>query len=297
MLSSISIALPPHAILSARALRPGYEPRPRQEILSTITSLIALWFQGLLIEDGGTTVADEIRMAGEIRIGTSGFSYKEWLGNFYPAKLAGPKMLGYYAERLPTVEINYTFRAMPRVEMLQRWAEQVPDRFRFALKAPQRITHFARLKGAGETLDYFVKVSAALDGKLGPALFQLPPDMKRDDALLRDFLSEMGGRMRTAFEFRNASWFDDSVLRILRESGAALCIAESEKLSTPVERTAPWVYVRLRKEGYDDAALAQWADKLRRFADSGADTYVYLKHEEAAPDLALRLRSMLKGAL
>ncbi|MFI5352792.1 MAG: DUF72 domain-containing protein [Candidatus Binatales bacterium] len=155
-------------------------------------------------------------MATEIRIGTSGFSYKEWLGKFYPPKLPGAKMLEFYARRLATVEINYTFRAMPRAGMLERWATQVPDHFRFALKAPQRITHFARLKGAGESLDYFVKTSAELEGKMGPVLFQLPPDMKRDVASLREFIAQIGGRIRPAFEFRNASWFDDTVLQALR---------------------------------------------------------------------------------
>ena len=234
-------------------------------------------------------------MATEIRVGTSGFSYKEWLGKFYPPKLPGAKMLAYYAQRLPTVEINYTFRAMPRAGMLERWAAMVPAHFRFALKAPQRITHFARLKGAAENLDYFVKISALLEGKLGPALFQLPPDLKRDLPLLRDFVAQIGGRIRAAFEFRNLSWFDDSVLQALREGGAALCIAESEKLSTPVERTAPWVYARLRKETYDDAGLKEWAERLQRLA--GDEVYVFLKHEDAAPDLAQRLRAMMPGAL
>jgi uncharacterized protein YecE (DUF72 family) len=236
-------------------------------------------------------------MQGETRIGTSGFSYKEWLGKFYPPKLPGAKMLEHYAGSLPTVEINYTFRAMPKPGMLERWAEQVPAHFRFALKAPQRITHFARLKGSGESLDYFLKMAAALDSKLGPALFQLPPDFKRDLPLLSDFIALIRRRIRPAFEFRNASWFDDAVLQALRDGGAALCIAESEKLSTPVERTASWVYVRLRKETYDDAALAEWARKLQDFADAGAENYVYFKHEDAAPELAGRLRAILKGAL
>jgi len=236
-------------------------------------------------------------MATEIRIGTSGFSYKEWLGKFYPPKLPGAKMLEYYARRLATVEINYTFRAMPRAGMLERWARQVPEHFRFALKAPQRITHFARLKGAVESLDYFVKMSAALEGKMGPALFQLPPDMKRDVALLREFLAQIGGRIRAAFEFRDASWFDDSVLQALRDGGAALCIAESDKLSTPVERTASWVYARLRKETYDDAGLKEWARRLQRLAGDGSEVYAYLKHEDAAPDLAERLLAMVQGKI
>jgi len=233
-------------------------------------------------------------MATEIRIGTSGFSYKEWLGKFYPPKLPGAKMLEYYARRLATVEINYTFRAMPRAGMLERWAAQVPEHFRFALKAPQRITHFARLKGAAESLDYFVKTSAELEGKMGPVLFQLPPNMKRDVPLLREFIAQIGGRIRPAFEFRNASWFDDSVLQALRDGGAALCIAESDKLSTPVERTASWVYARLRKEAYDDAGLKEWARRLQRLAGDGYEVYAYLKHEDAAPDLAERLLAMIR---
>jgi uncharacterized protein YecE (DUF72 family) len=234
--------------------------------------------------------------SGRVRIGTSGFSYKEWLGGFYPPKLAGPKMLAYYAQRLPTVEINYTFRAMPKAEMLRRWGEQVPADFRFALKAPQRITHIERLVGAGESLDYFVKAAAALGDKLGPTLFQLPPDFKCDIAKLRDFLAHLGSRIGAAFEFRNQSWFDDSVLQALRESRAALCIAESDKLATPIERTAPYVYVRLRREGYDDVALRVWAERIGGFAADGADVFVYLKHEESAPELAMRLRTMLDGA-
>src|ERR1700758_379257 len=126
-------------------------------------------------------------MAPQVRIGASGFSYKEWLGRFYPPKLPGTKMLTYYAERLPTVEINYTFRAMPRRSMLEGWAAKTPANFRFALKAPQRITHFARLRGIQENLDYFIETASALGEKLGPILFQLPPDLVRDDALLTDF--------------------------------------------------------------------------------------------------------------
>jgi uncharacterized protein YecE (DUF72 family) len=229
----------------------------------------------------------------EIRIGTSGFSYKEWLGSFYPAKLPGGKMLEFYAQRMPTVEINYTFRAMPKAAMFERWAEQTPAHFRFALKAPQRITHFARLKGAEESLEYFITIANSLGEKLGPVLFQLPPDMKRDVPLLQNFLANLNSKLHAAFEFRHTSWFDDSVLRVLQEGRAALCIAESEKISAPIERTAPWVYVRMRKESYDDAALHQWADRLRGFAEAGAETYAYLKHEDNAPALAARLSSML----
>jgi uncharacterized protein YecE (DUF72 family) len=236
-------------------------------------------------------------MGATIRIGTSGFSYKEWLGGFYPEKLAGPKMLAHYAARLPTVEINYTFRAMPKREMLEKWATQTPEHFRFALKAPQRITHFARLRGVDDTVAYFAEVASAMGERLGPSLFQLPPGFKCDVALLRDFLALLKGKLRAAFEFRDRSWFDDSVMRTLAEGGAALCIAESEKLSAPVERTAPFVYLRLRNEDYDDAGLAAWAKRLSAMAAEAEEIYLYFKHEDHAPDLALRLREMLKGAL
>lgn len=236
-------------------------------------------------------------MGATIRIGTSGFSYKEWLGGFYPEKLAGPKMLAHYAARLPTVEINYTFRAMPKREMLEKWATQTPEHFRFALKAPQRITHFARLRGVDDTVAYFAEVASAMGERLGPSLFQLPPGFKCDVPLLRDFLALLRGKLRAAFEFRDRSWFDDSVMRTLAEGGAALCIAESEKLSTPVERTAPFVYLRLRNEDYDDAGLAAWAKRLSAMAAEAEEIYLYFKHEDHAPDLALRLREMLEGAL
>jgi uncharacterized protein YecE (DUF72 family) len=235
-------------------------------------------------------------MASQVRIGASGFSYKEWLGNFYPPKLPGSKMLAYYAERLPTVEINYTFRAMPRRAMLERWAEQTPAHFRFALKAPQRITHFARLRSTQETVGFFAETAAALGERLGPVLFQLPPDFSRDVPLLREFIATLGGRLRAAFEFRNRSWFEgDSVLQALGDGGAALCIAESDRQASPVERTAPYVYVRLRKETYDDGALREWAARLQRVGEGADEIYVYFKHETGAPALAARLERMLSG--
>ena len=230
----------------------------------------------------------------EIRIGASGFSYKEWLGHFYPAKLSGAKMLAYYAERLPAVEINYTFRRMPKASTFEGWIQKTPPNFRFALKASQRITHFDRLRGTQSALDYFIEVAGALRDRLGPVLFQLPPDLPRDDELLTDFLDEIGGRVRATFEFRNRSWFNDRVLEILRTKRAALCIAESEKLASPVECTAPFAYLRLRNETYDDAGLELWASRIRALAEQAQEIYVFFKHESAAPDLANRLAAMLK---
>ena len=234
-------------------------------------------------------------MGAVIRIGASGFSYKEWLGGFYPTKLAGAKMLAYYAERLPTVEINYTFRAMPKRSMLEGWSVKTPANFRFALKAPQRITHFARLRGVKDSLDYFVETAGALGERLGPVLFQLPPDFQRDDAVLSDFLGQVDRRVRPAFEFRNRSWFDPAVMGILRTAGAALCIAETDKMASPVERTAAHVYLRLRKENYDDSGLAEWAARIRALAPEAEEIYVYFKHEAAAPELAARLQTLVAG--
>ncbi len=230
----------------------------------------------------------------DILIGTSGFSYKEWLGGFYPQKLPATRMLEYYSERMPTVEINYTFRAMPKTTMLEGWASRTPASFRFALKAPQRITHFARLRDAKETTDTFVERASVMGERLGPALFQLPPDFKLDLPLLRDFLAILKGRIRAAFEFRNRSWFDDSVMTALADNGAALCIAETEKLASPLERTAPYVYLRLRRETYDDAGLDEWVKNLDRLASGADEVFVYFKHETSAPDLAARLRAKLQ---
>jgi len=231
-----------------------------------------------------------------VRIGASGFSYKEWLGHFYPAKLAGAKMLAYYAERLPTVEINYTFRRMPKASMFEGWVTKTPPEFRFALKAPQRITHFSRLRDTAKSLNYFVEVAGALADRLGPVLFQLPPDLPRDDALLIDFLGELDGRVQAAFEFRNRSWFDDRVFEILRSSKTAFCISESERLASPIECTASHAYLRLRMETYDDAALEVWAARIRAMARTADEIYIFFKHESAAPDLASRLSTMINGS-
>jgi uncharacterized protein YecE (DUF72 family) len=232
-------------------------------------------------------------MAAAIRIGASGFSYKEWLGHFYPAKLPGTRMLAYYAERLPAVEINYTFRALPRRSMLEGWVAKTPDEFRFALKAPQRITHFARLRTSGDTLNYFLETATALGHRLGPVLFQLPPDMVCDSALLDVFLTQLASRAAAAFEFRHQSWFNDEVYALLRQHGAALCIAESATIKTPLVLTASHAYLRLRMETYDDDALARWADILRELGEKTDAIYVFFKHEAAAPELAMKLALMV----
>jgi len=232
-----------------------------------------------------------------VRIGTSGFSYKEWVGSFYPPRTPGSKMLAYYAARMATVEINYTFRAMPRPQMLETWMRETGPEFRFALKASQRITHQGRLRNVSGDLDYFISVARNLGERLGPALFQLPPGFKKDVALLRDFLAQLDGRIGAAFEFRDPSWFDDAVFAALGEAASALCIAESDKLSTPVVLTAPYAYLRLRRESYDESGLAQWADRIADMDAQDRDVYVYLKHELAAPGLAAELRAQVDRRL
>ncbi len=222
--------------------------------------------------------------------GTSGFSYREWKGSFYPEDLPATGMLGYYASRLPAVEINNTFYRMPRAELLQSWAEQVPDGFSFALKASQQITHRKRLKEAEEAVGYFFQVATTLGDRLGPALFQLPPNLKKDLPRLSDFLAALPPASRSAFEFRHESWFDDEVFAALRSAGAALCWAEDEDLSTPRVATAGWGYLRLRRPDYTDADVVSWADRIRE--ETWSDAYVFFKHEDegTGPRLAERMR-------
>jgi len=234
-----------------------------------------------------------------IHVGTSGFSFPEWRGSFYPADLAADAMLPYYAERLGTVEINATFYRMPSEKMLAGWTEQVPGAFRFALKAPRTITHIKRLKDAADPTAHFLRTAAILGARLGPLLFQLPPNLKKDLPRLREFLqllpAPVGGRpsLLAAFEFRHATWFDDEVYAALSERGAALCLAEDDELETPFVPTASWGYLRLRKTEYDDTAVAEKAAAASRAP--WADAFVYFKHEEEGkgPRLAAAFRDAL----
>ncbi|HEY8086223.1 MAG TPA: DUF72 domain-containing protein [Polyangiaceae bacterium] len=227
-----------------------------------------------------------------VLVGTSGYSYKEWKGPFYPDKLPAKDFLRYYAERLPTVEINNTFYRMPTAKLIEGWASEVPEAFTFAVKAPQRITHMAKLVGAGETTDAFVRIVSALGPRLGPLLFQLPPFLKKDVPRLAAFLEAVPRGPRVAFEFRHASWFDDEVWSTLRSHGAALCVAEGESLSSPLVATADWGYVRLRKDAYPDALVADWAAKIA--SQPWKEAFVFLKHDDGdAPGVANRLRAAL----
>jgi uncharacterized protein YecE (DUF72 family) len=229
-----------------------------------------------------------------IFIGTSGFSYAPWRGSFYPEKLPAAKMLAYYAERLDAVEINNTFYRMPTAEALAKWAGQTPPGFQFVLKSPKRITHEKKLADVADSLTRLHEVGAAsLGERLGPVLFQLPPFLKKDLPRLADFLAQLPSGLRAAVEFRHESWFSADVYDALRAGGAALCLAESEELATPTQATAPWGYLRLRRQDYGDAELAAWAERLR--AQPWETAYVFFKHEDEGkgPKLAARFRELV----
>ena len=222
-------------------------------------------------------------------VGTSGYSYKEWKGSFYPEKLPQKEMLSYYAQRFNAVEINSTFRRMPEASVLKSWTQQVPDTFRFVLKAPQTITHFKRLKNVkAETRDLLRKASV-LKGRRGPVLFQLPPNFKKDLSRLKPFLRLIGRRTRAAFEFRHESWFDDEVFDCLRKHSCALCTADSDDSPwTDLVTTAGWGYVRLRRERYTGKRLGQWIERIR--SQPWNEAFVFFKHEDTGtgPNLATR---------
>lgn len=222
--------------------------------------------------------------------GASGYSFKEWKGSFYPESIRPDGMLAYYAERLPTVEINNTFYRMPKVEVLHAWHQNTPEGFRFAVKAPRRITHLSRLKAdtAADSVQFLYRALQALEAKRGPVLFQLPPFLKKDLPRLTDFLQILPEGHAAAFEFRNESWFHDDVYRALRGAGAALCVSEREDgAQPPLVATAPWGYVRLRLETYSEADLAEWAGRL---ADTPwSEIHVYFMHEPTAPAYAQTL--------
>ena len=213
-----------------------------------------------------------------VLVGTSGYSYKEWKGPFYPEDLKNDEMLRYYAERLPTVEINNTFYRMPRERVILNWADSTPERFQFVLKASRRITHMGRLKNVESELRYFLQTSTALGDKRGPSLFQLPPNMKADPELLAEFLSLLPADWRAALEFRHPSWFVDEVYDLLRVRGAALVLAETDDSEAPDVVTADWGYVRLRRTEYSDRDITRWAERVGTYPWDEA--FVFLKHED-----------------
>jgi len=246
--------------------------------------------------------------------GTSGFSYTAWRGSFYPDKHPEGQMLAFYADKLGAVEINNTFYRMPNRTLLERWAAETPATFRFALKSPRQITHMRKLVDVGDAVARLAETAGALGDRLGPILFQLPPFMRKDLGVLEAFLSAFPSTvatssstgatssstgtaqptaLRAALEFRHASWLSDDVYEVLRRHGAALCVADSEDFATPLEATAGWGYLRLRRQDYDETALRGWADRLK--AQSWDTTYVFFKHEDegAGPALARSFRSMM----
>jgi uncharacterized protein YecE (DUF72 family) len=229
-------------------------------------------------------------------IGTSGYNYPEWRGTFYPEKFPTNKMLAYYAERFDTVEVNYTFYRMPTEKLLDGWAQGTPDGFRFTLKAPRRITHDSKLQRCEELTEAFVRIAHTLGPKLGILLFQLPPNFKRNDAVFTGFLHTLPAGTRAAFEFRHESWHDEAVFAALRARNLALCIADSEKMSTPVVGTADYSYFRLRDEGYQPADISRWGDVIKGASGMG-DAFVYFKHEEQGkgPEFARLLMQSVGG--
>jgi uncharacterized protein YecE (DUF72 family) len=227
----------------------------------------------------------------KIFVGTSGYGYKEWIGKFYPAKISPKEMLRFYSERLVAVEINNTFYHMPTEGVLTSWAEQVPDDFVFAIKAPQVITHLKRLRDVGGESEYLFRTLSVLDRKLGPVLFQFPKSFPANRPALEDFLGLIPANISCAFEFRSPSWLDADILDLLRGRGYSLCIADSdENPADEIISTAPWGYLRLRRSDYTDADLSPWLEKI--LAQKWEKAFVFFKHEEEAkgPEMAIRFR-------
>jgi uncharacterized protein YecE (DUF72 family) len=219
-----------------------------------------------------------------ILIGTSGWSYKEWKGSFYPEKFPAEEMLRFYAARFPTVEVNNSFYRIPNERVLTSWAEQVPDQFRFVLKASRRITHNTRLADEDGSLEYFLRAVNPLGARLGPTLFQLPPTLKKDLSRLENFLGRLPRRWPAAMEFRHPTWLDDEVYQLLRSRDVALVAVDaddSEGAGSPLVATASWGYLRLRRSSYDVSTLEQWGKRIR--GQPWSEAYVFLKHEEGSP--------------
>ena len=233
-----------------------------------------------------------------IWVGTSGYNYPEWKDSFYPEKLSAAKMLPYYAGHFPTVEINYTFYRAPTAKVLQGWDAATPDPFKLTLKAPRRITHDARLRDCADSVRHFLETASILGPKLGVLLFQLPPYLRKDIALFDAFLDMLSPDVCATFEFRHVSWLNEEVYARLRARNLALCVADSEKLSTPVEVTADYGYFRLRDQGYTAEDIERWAGVIQEKAGHCRDVYVYFKHEESGkgPEYARLLLDALSRA-
>jgi uncharacterized protein YecE (DUF72 family) len=230
----------------------------------------------------------------KISVGTSGFAHKEWIGKFYPEKISPRELLRFYAERLNTVEINNTFYHMPTESVLTSWAQQAPDDFVFALKAPQTITHLKRLRDVNEETGYLFRTLAVLGRKLGPVLFQFPKSFRADPKVLKDFLNLIHGDVSCAFEFRSATRLDAGIQDLLSKKGCSLCTADSdENPAHEIIPTAPWGYLRLRRSDYTDADLSQWMERI--LSQKWKRAFVFFKHEEEAigPEMAIRFRALI----
>jgi uncharacterized protein YecE (DUF72 family) len=226
-------------------------------------------------------------------VGTSGYSYKEWKGSFYPKDLPAQEMLRYYGERFRTVEINNTFYRMPKAAVLEGSADAVPADFKFVLKAPKLITHLQGLKDAGDLVSHLLEVAGALTEHRGPLLFQLPPTSKKDVPRLRAFLALLPLQHRAVFEFRHPSWFDDEVFGLLRDHRTSLCIADAEgDLEVPFVATTDWGYLRLRRSDYGNAELKAWVKRVQE--QDWRDAFVFFKHEDEGkgPGMAKRFMEL-----
>jgi uncharacterized protein YecE (DUF72 family) len=220
-------------------------------------------------------------------VGTSGYSYKEWKGSFYPEKIPAKDMLSYYASRLQAVELNNTFYRLPQKSMVENWRAQVPDNFRFSVKASQRITHFKRLKDAASETRFMLDTVSALEDRLGVVLFQLPPNMKKDTERLETFLKDLPAETPAAFEFRHPTWFDDDILALLRSQNRALCVSDTDDMpASHIDKTSDWGYMRLRRVSYSESDLKEWIARMR--AQEWTNTFVFFKHEDegTGPKLA-----------
>jgi uncharacterized protein YecE (DUF72 family) len=228
-------------------------------------------------------------------VGTSGYSYKEWKGSFYPEKIPAKDMLPYYSARLQAVELNNTFYRLPQPAMVESWKAQVPDNFRFSVKASQRITHFKRLKDVASETQFMLQTVSALEDRLGVVLFQLPPNMKKDLERLEVFLKDLPADTPAAFEFRHPTWFDDDVLALLRSQNRALCVSDTDDMpTTHIDKTADWGYLRLRRVNYSETDLTGWLERVR--AQDWKNTFVFFKHEDegTGPKLAAQFVELSK---
>lgn len=231
-----------------------------------------------------------------VRVGTSGFSYKEWKGSFYPQRLPNAKMLRFYGERFDTVEINNTFYRMPNPGVLEGWLSEVGEDFSFVLKASQRITHHKKkIEEVAATTKEFFDTAKTMGVRLGPVLVQLPPYLEKDLPRLTAFFDLVPKDMRVALEVGSPTWFEDDFYALLRERGASLCIVDDPKKRTPFVATTSWGYLRLRETAYKKAALAAWADKVT--SQAWNEAYVFFKHEDegTGPRLGAAFKKLLSS--